>query len=77
MAQGRLEEAVAEFREAIRLKPNDALAHYGLGTALKEWGKPAEAVAEFRKARANAERGSELARLIEGALAESNQSAEP
>ena len=34
-AQGKLDEAVAEYREAIRLKPDDASAHFNLGNALK------------------------------------------
>src|SRR5580658_3340382 len=63
--QGKLEEAVAEFRKAIRLQPDAAAAHYNLGTTLKAQGKLEEAVAEFRKARDNAQRGSELAQAIE------------
>ncbi len=68
-AQGKLTEAVAEFRAAIRFKPDDPSAHYGLGITLKAQGKLAEAVAEFRKARDNAAQGdSELAQLIDRAL---------
>ncbi len=33
------DEAIAEFRAAIRLKPDDATAHYNLGNALKAQGK--------------------------------------
>ena len=32
--QGRHKEAEAAFREAIRLKPDDPLAHHNLGAAL-------------------------------------------
>ena len=71
--QRKLEEAVAEFRTAIRLKPDDALAHYNLGVALIEQGKLAEAIAEFRKARDNAQRGSKLAQQIEGVLTATGQ----
>jgi tetratricopeptide (TPR) repeat protein len=66
--QGKLAEAIAEFREGIRIKPDDAAAHYNLGRALREQGKLAEAIAEFRTARDNVQRGSELAQLIERAL---------
>ena len=66
--QGKLEEAVAEFRTAIRLNPDYAEAHYNLGFALHSQGKLEEAVAEYRKARDNAQRGSKLAGLIERAL---------
>ena len=36
-----------------------------LGVALNDQGKLDEAIAEFRKARDNAQRGSEFAQLIE------------
>ncbi len=48
--QGKLEEAVAEFRTAIRLEPDDAWPHYNLGCALKAQGKRDEAVAEWWEA---------------------------
>ena len=43
-------EAIAEFREAIRLKPDDAWAHRKLGDALHNQGKMAEAIAAYREA---------------------------
>ena len=49
-SDGRLDEAIAEYRRAIHLKPDWAPAHYNLGNALREAGRPAEAVAEFRQA---------------------------
>jgi tetratricopeptide (TPR) repeat protein len=64
-----LDEAIAEYREAIRFQPNFAEAHYSLGLALRDQGKPAEAIAEFREARDKAQRGSKLAQLIERELA--------
>jgi tetratricopeptide (TPR) repeat protein len=48
--QGKLEEAVAAFREAIRLQPDDAGAHIYLGNALRMQGKLDEAVASYREA---------------------------
>ena len=50
MDQGSLEQALAGYRMAIRLKPDYAEAHYNLGIALAAQGKLEEAVAEFRAA---------------------------
>jgi tetratricopeptide (TPR) repeat protein len=46
-AQGRFAEAIAEHTAALRLKPDDATAHYNLGRALFNVGKLAEAEAAF------------------------------
>ena len=67
-SKGSTDEAIAEFRAAIRIKPDHASAHYFLGKALAGQGKLDEAIAEIRKARDNAPRGSELAKSIEKAL---------
>ena len=49
--QGKLDEAIREFREAIRLNPEYAEAHYDLGAALFELDNGVdEALAEFREA---------------------------
>ncbi len=48
--QGKLEEAVAAYREAIRLAPNDAQAYSGLVLALMAQGKLDEAIAGYREA---------------------------
>jgi tetratricopeptide (TPR) repeat protein len=45
-----LGRAVLAYRDAIRLKPDDARAHYNLGVALWQLGQLAEAVAECRTA---------------------------
>ena len=37
--RGSWSEAVAEYRTAIRLKPDDAVVHYNLGIALRDQGK--------------------------------------
>lgn len=49
MAVGRLPEAIAHFRESLRLKPS-AEAHFNLGTALSTAGRIDDAIAEFRAA---------------------------
>jgi tetratricopeptide (TPR) repeat protein len=49
-AKGQLDEAIAEYREAIRLRPEYPLAHYNLGNALRDQGKHTEAEAEYREA---------------------------
>ena len=48
--QGRLDEAIAAFRQAIRLKPDLAEAHSGLGDALAAQGKLDEAISACRQA---------------------------
>jgi tetratricopeptide (TPR) repeat protein len=70
--QGKLEEAITELRAAIRIEPHNAGAHLNLGFALRKKGELAEAIAALRAARDRAQPGSELARLIERALVESN-----
>jgi tetratricopeptide (TPR) repeat protein len=42
--------AIAEYRAAIRLRPDDTGAHYDLGLALLGRGEAAAAIAEFRAA---------------------------
>ena len=48
--QGKLDEAIAEYREAMRLKPDYPEAHNNLGVTLKDQGKLDEAIAEYREA---------------------------
>lgn len=43
-------EAEALYREAIRVLPDDPVAHYNLGSVLWKGARPAEAEAEYRKA---------------------------
>jgi Flp pilus assembly protein TadD len=47
---GRQAEAVAAFREALRLEQEFAQAHHNLGVALAQLGESHEAVASFRRA---------------------------
>jgi Tfp pilus assembly protein PilF len=47
---GDIPAAVAEFAEAVRLKPQYAEAHYNLALALQQQGKAEESHAEFERA---------------------------
>src|SRR5262249_21097233 len=49
-AQGRLDEAVAEYRRATELDPKFARAHNKLGVCLQAQGRLEEAIAEYRRA---------------------------
>jgi tetratricopeptide (TPR) repeat protein len=46
---GRNEEAEKEYREAIRINPDDHAAHYNLGILLKESGRSEEAEKEYQE----------------------------
>jgi Flp pilus assembly protein TadD len=48
--QGRLEEALRELEEAVRLEPRRAAARTALGTALQASGRTGEALREYREA---------------------------
>jgi len=48
--QGKSGEAAAQYREAIRINPNVAEAHVGLGAALLELGNREEATSQYREA---------------------------
>lgn len=50
MEEGRLEEAIEPFQEAVRLKSDDAELFSNLGSALAQAGRFSEAVAMHRKA---------------------------
>lgn len=49
-AVGRHEEAIAHYREAVRLSPELAAAHYNLGAALQDLERHGEAAAAYRRA---------------------------
>ena len=48
--QGRNDEAIAHYSEALRFKPNFREAHNNLGNALVSLGRSAEAIPHFSKA---------------------------
>lgn len=48
--QGKLPEAIQEYEEAIRLKPDLPVAHYNLGVALASQGKLDEAIQHYQRA---------------------------
>jgi protein O-mannosyl-transferase len=50
LGKNRFPEAIAHFREAIRLKPDFDLAYYNLGYVLEKTGHPEEAQELYRKA---------------------------
>jgi Flp pilus assembly protein TadD len=47
---GHLEEAVAQFQETLRLKPDEARAHDSLGIVLSQQGRLDEAMSHFEEA---------------------------
>lgn len=47
---GKLDEAIAAYRESLRLRPGDALTHNNLGIVLATRGRPVEAAEHFEKA---------------------------
>ena len=48
--QGKTEEAIAQYREAVRIRPAYLYAQYDLGNALSKQGKQGEAAARFAEA---------------------------
>jgi tetratricopeptide (TPR) repeat protein len=48
--KGKTGEAISQFQEAIRLKPDRADAHYNLGAALFNHGRTDEAIRQFQEA---------------------------
>ncbi len=50
MENNRMAEAIPVLRQALQRDPDDALAHFGLATALSQNGMERDAVAEYRKA---------------------------
>jgi Flp pilus assembly protein TadD len=53
LASGKVDEAVADYREALSFDADYAEAHEGLAKALERQGKTVEAAAERQKAMAH------------------------
>ena len=49
-AQGKLEEAIEHYEQALQIKPNYAYAHNNLGNALARQGKLTEAIQHYERA---------------------------
>jgi tetratricopeptide (TPR) repeat protein len=47
--EGKLDQAMDNYRTALRYRPNFPEAHFFMGSALDQQGKPDEALAEYRK----------------------------
>ena len=47
---GKFDEAVAQLRKVVDLDPKNSVGHWGLGLALEQKGKYADAAVEFQKA---------------------------
>jgi protein O-GlcNAc transferase len=52
LASGKVDEAIADYREALSFDPNYVEAHVGLAKALERQGKTVEAASERQKAAA-------------------------
>ena len=50
MQQGKSDEAIGQFEEAVRVKPDYALAHNNLGYALAQKGQLDEAIRQYQEA---------------------------
>ena len=48
--KGQFDEAIRQYQEAIRLRPDDALVHNDLGLALYMQGRTSEAIRQFHEA---------------------------
>jgi|JI8StandDraft_1071087.scaffolds.fasta_scaffold32174_2 tetratricopeptide (TPR) repeat protein len=71
--RGKIEEAIAQHREAIRLNGNYSKAHNNLGAVLAPLGRLDEAIAEYRKALALDARNADAHNNLGAALATQNK----
>ncbi len=56
LEDGRLDEAMSEYRESLRLNPDSAPTHYNYGFALSASGRRSEAIATVRRGGAHRSR---------------------
>jgi len=66
---GRLPDAVAEYKTALRVGPDSAAAHSNLGYALSRAGRLPDAAAEYRRALQLDPNNAELHYNLAGILA--------
>ena len=50
MYQGKFAEAMLQYQESLRIKPNEAKIHNNMGVLLARQGKMGSAIAQFREA---------------------------
>ncbi len=48
--QGKIDEAISQLEQALRLRPDDAVQHSNLGLALAQAGRVSEAIAHYEQA---------------------------
>jgi hypothetical protein len=73
---GELEEAIGQFEQTIRLKPDYAQAYYDLGGALAQSGRIQEAIKQFEQAVRLKPNDAEVHNNLANALAQADQFAE-
>jgi len=50
MKQGKLEEAIDQYEQVVRLTAGSAMAYYNLGVALEQAGRVPEAIRHYEQA---------------------------
>jgi Flp pilus assembly protein TadD len=75
-AEGRVDEAIAEYRAALAISPGYSDAHYNLGIALARDGRRPEAIEEFNEALRLAPRFAAAHNNLGGVLAEDGRTEE-
>src|SRR5262249_5800969 len=68
-ARGRLDDAISEYRESLRLESDAPLAHYNLGLALDAVGRQQEAKKHYEES-IRLEPGASLAHVATASLLE-------